>query len=357
MPRSIERAVPLSLALQGGGAHGAYTWGVLDALLEAGAVRPVAASGASAGAINAVVLAQGLAEGAGQADGGAQAAREALSRFWTTLGEKAPLDWVTQWVVGPGQSAAEGVPALNPAAQVLMHWSQYLSPSQLNPLGLNPLRELLLQQIDFTRLRVASPLRLHIAATHALTGRLRLFTAEELSVEVVLASACLPTLQPAVMIEGEPYWDGGYSANPALFPLVDEDEARDVLIVMLSALRHPALPTAAAAIRERAVEIAFNASFQREARLLGEAGARARRRPWPWWCGGSLDRRLARLRWHLIDAQEDLAHLPSQTKLLPHLAFLQRLQQLGRARAQLWLAGPGLALGRSASVDLAEVFI
>jgi NTE family protein len=343
-------AIPLSLALQGGGAHGAYTWGVLDALLEANAIEPRAASGASAGALNALLLAQGWR------DGGADGARAALTGFWQALGERVPLEWFTQWVVGPGQSTLDGLPTWTPAARVLLHWSQFLSPYQLNPLGLNPLRDLLAQHVDFERLRRECPLRLHLAATHALTGRLRLFEAHELSVEVALASACLPTLQQAVVIDGEPYWDGGYAANPALFPLVDEAGPRDVLIVMLSAMRHPHLPTSAEAIRERAAEVAFNASFLREARLIGEATARARRTWLPWLRPGSLDRRLSRLRWHLIDAQDDLAHLPAQTKLLPHQAFLQRLQQLGRVRAQGWLAGAGRDLGRTGSVDLQGVF-
>lgn len=344
------QGVPLSLALQGGGAHGAYTWGVLDVLLEAGAVRPVAASGASAGSINALLLAQGWQQG------GADGARAALAGFWQTLSDGLPLEWLTQWVVGPDQPHTDGLPAWTPAARVLLQWSQYLSPYQMNPLGLNPLRERLLAHIDFDRLRATSPVRLYLAATHALTGRLRVFGTAEVSVDVALASACLPTLQQAVVIDGEPYWDGGYSANPALFPLVDDGASRDVLIVMLSAMRHPNLPTTAEGIRERVAEIAFNASFLREARLLGQATARARGALMPWLRLGSLDRRLARLRWHLIDAQDDLAHLPSQTKLLPHQAFLLRLQQAGRQRAQLWLDGPGRSLGRAGSADLAVVF-
>lgn len=348
MPRHLPDSTALSLALQGGGAHGAYTWGVLDALLEAGAIEPRAASGASAGALNAILLAQGWLEG------GADGARAALAGFWHSLGERMPLEWFTQWVVGPGQG--EGLPAWTPAARALLQWSQYLSPYQLNPLGLNPLRDLLLNHIDFDRLRRHTPLRLYISTTQALTGRLRVFEGHELSVDVALASACLPTLQQAVVIDGEPYWDGGYAANPALFPLVEEGLPRDVLIVMLSAMRHPALPTTAEGIRERVAEVAFNGSFLREARLIGEASARARAHLLPWLRLGSLDRRLARLRWHLIDAQEDLAHLPAQTKLLPHKTFLQRLRQLGRARALQWLEGPGRALGQQGSVDLAEAF-
>ncbi|MCR5885924.1 patatin-like phospholipase family protein [Rhizobacter sp. J219] len=213
MPRFQKPS--LGLALQGGGAHGAFTWGVLDRLLEAGHFHITAISGTSAGAMNAIALADGWRRG------GADGARDALGRFWTAIGTRVPFDLLTS-----GDAAK---PGLNAAARALMHWTRLLSPYQFNPLGTNPLREVLQEQIDFEGLRAASPIALHIAATHANTGRLRLFDERELSVDAALASACLPTLHHAVVIDGEPYWDGGYSANPALFPLVRSriDELRD----------------------------------------------------------------------------------------------------------------------------------
>lgn len=332
-PRARPR---LSLALQGGGAHGAYTWGVLDALLEADRFDLDAVSGTSAGAMNALALAQGLM------DGGADGARAALQRLWLAVADQVPFEWCT--------TDDDGSASLTPVARLLLQWSQYLSPSQLNPLGLNPLRELLEQQIDFERLRRHSPVRLHIAATHANTGRLRLFDTPELSVEAALASTCLPTLHHAVMIEGEPYWDGGYSANPALAPLTAAGRADDILIIMLNPLVHVATPASAAEIRTRAIELAFTAPFLREAGLLGALCAEARQSLLRL---GALERRLARLRWHLIDAQDALAHLPSETRLIARKAFLERLRDQGRARAQDWLVSHGAAVGQRGSVDLA----
>jgi NTE family protein len=336
---SSQDTVPLSLALQGGGAHGAFTWGVLDALLERGHHRIRAVSGTSAGAVNAVALAHGLMSG------GADGAREALARLWTAVGNQMPYDWLT---VGEGDTLGLSMPA-----RALLHWTHYLSPYQLNPLGVNPLRELLLQHIDFERLRRDSPVQLFIAATHANSGQLRLFGNAELGVDAVMASACLPTVQQAVMIDGQPYWDGGYSANPALFPLIVDGRAADLLIVLLSPLHHARTPHTAAEIQERALEIGFNATFLREARLLGEVYAAARR---SWLPLGRVERRLHRMRFHLIEAQDQLGALRSETKLITHLPFLERLRDHGRARAEAWLATHGRHLGQRSSIDLRDLF-
>ncbi|MFT3956446.1 MAG: patatin-like phospholipase family protein [Piscinibacter sp.] len=328
----------LGLALQGGGAHGAFTWGVLDALLEDGRFDVGAISGTSAGAMNALALAQGLVRG------GTDAARESLASFWQAVGTQLPFELL---MVGPTDN-----PGLAPGLRALMHWTRLLSPYQLNPLGLNPLREVLAAQIDFERLRQRDAPRLFIAATHANTGRLRLFDNQSLSIEAALASACLPTLQQAVVLDGEPYWDGGYSANPALFPLVRWGPA-DLLIVSLSPLVYDSVPVSADEIRARALEFSFNAGFLREATLLAEACAEARGSRF---AIGRLERRLARLRTHLIDAHDDLGALSAESRLIAHLPFLERLRDLGRARAQRWLGEHGARVGRSASVDLAACF-
>lgn len=337
--RRTRPALPMNLALQGGGAHGAFTWGVLDALLERGLHRFDACSGTSAGALNAVALAQGWM------DGGPEGARERLAAVWQAVGTQMPFEWLT---IGEGDSLA-----LAPTARAMLRWTQLLSPYQLNPLDLHPLRDLLAAQIDFERLRRASPLRLFIAATHANSGRLRLFRERELTVASVLASACLPTLHRAVEIDGEPYWDGGYSANPALFPLVSESRPADLLIVMLSPLRHAESPRTAAQIHERGLEIAFNATFLREVQLLAQAQRLASR---SWWPAGRLERRLRRLRWHVIDAQPALGHLRVETKLIAHWPFLQRLRDLGRDAAAAWLDGQGRQAGRASSVDVGRLF-
>ncbi|MES2958399.1 MAG: patatin-like phospholipase family protein [Pseudomonadota bacterium] len=332
------RSTPISLALQGGGAHGAFTWGVLDALLEDGRFPISAVSATSAGAMNAVALAHGLAAG------GADGAREALARFWQAVGGSVSFDGL---LVGSAAS-----PGFAPAARLFMHWARLLSPLQLNPLGLNPLREVLTEQIDFERLRRTEAIRLFIAATHANSGRLRLFENADLSADAVLASACLPSLQHAVLIDGEPWWDGGYSANPALFPLV-RSGVPDVLIVMLSPLVYADVPTSADEIRARALEFSFNAAFLREATLLAESCATARASLWPF---GRLERRLARLRTHLIDSEDMLTGLSQESRLIAHLPFLESLRDLGRDRARRWLATAATDVGRSASADLARLF-
>lgn len=326
----------LALALQGGGAHGAFTWGVLDRLLEAGRHEVTAISGTSAGAMNAVALAHGLLER------GPDGAREALQRFWDAVSTKLPFEWIT---VGSSES-----PGLAPLAHAALHWTQVLSPYQLNPLGLSPLRDILAAQIDFDRLRQASRMRLFIAATQAASGHLRLFETQELTIDAVLASACLPTLHHAVHVDGEPYWDGGYSANPALFPLARLAGTRDILMVLLSPRVHESLPVTAAEIRARGTEFAFNATFLREARMLAEACAAAKASLWPF--PGPLERRLRRLRFHLVDAQPDLGALRPETRLIAHGPFLARLKELGRARAEEWLAANGRQVGRRSSTEL-----
>ncbi|MBK6717077.1 MAG: patatin-like phospholipase family protein [Burkholderiales bacterium] len=335
----------LGLALQGGGAHGAFTWGVLDALLEAGDLRITGLSGASAGALNAVALADGFTRG------GPDGARESLALLWTQVAAGAPLDG---WLAGSPEA-----PTLAPPAQWALQWTRLLSPGQWNPLQINPLRNLLAQQIDFERLRRECRLKLYLSATHANSGRLRLFGAEELSLDVLMASTCLPTLHAAVEIDGEPYWDGGYSANPPLLPLVTEAQVDDLLIVVLDPLSHGETPHNVEQIRSRAVEIAFSGPFLREAALLGELQQRAQssqRSPLRWWGRSGLEQQLRRSRVHLIDAQEALGHLSPQTRLLPHLPFLERLRDLGRERAQAWLAGEGQQLGRGSTVNLLERF-
>lgn len=337
LPRFRPRSI--GLALQGGGAHGAFTWGVLDLLLETGRFDITAISGTSAGAMNAIALAHGWRLG------GAAGARDALSRFWTAVGSSVPFELLTA-----GDATR---PGFNAAARALMHWTRLLSPYQFNPMGTNPLREVLAEQIDFDGLRHASPIKLFIAATHANTGRLRLFSSHELSIDAALASACLPTMHHAVMIDGEPYWDGGYSANPALFPLarcgVDE-----LVIVSLTPLHYTHTPRTADEIQARALEFAFNATFLREARMLAESCAEARNSAWP--LVGRLERRLRRLHLHLIDAHDDLSELAGETRLIAHLPFFENLRNLGRARAQRWLDAHGSDVGRRSSIDLAELY-
>ncbi|MDN0073476.1 patatin-like phospholipase family protein [Crenobacter sp. SG2303] len=306
---------PVSLALQGGGAHGAFTWGVLDHLLEDGRVEFDGVSGTSAGAMNAVLLADGLQRG------GRDGAREALARFWLAVSASLPFDLAFGW-------DAESV-TLAPALKLMRQWSHYFSPYQLNPFDHNPLRDIVVEQIDFERLRVQSPVRLFIAATQANSGKLRLFRHHELTAEALLASACLPTLHHAVEIDGEPYWDGAYAANPAVFPLFYECRSDDIMLVLLTPLQHENTPRSAQEIRDRALEIAFSSSFLHEMRAFARLQAFARRQVLPI---GRLERRLARSKFHVVDAQDFMRRLASETKLVAHLPFLESLRDLGREK-------------------------
>ena len=199
LPFVPARRPSLNLALQGGGAHGAFTWGVLDALLEADRFHIAGISGTSAGAINGVLVAHGLLHG------GPAAARTALDTFWSAVGARIPFEWLT---LGEDDALA-----FNPLARMMMQFSKMFAPHELNPLGRNPLRDMLAEQVDFEALRTRGTTRLAIAATHANSGRLKLFDNGSIGIDAVLASTCLPTLHHTVMVDGEPYWDGGYSAT------------------------------------------------------------------------------------------------------------------------------------------------
>jgi len=334
----------LNLGLQGGGAHGAFTWGVLDALLEDGGLGFDGVSGSSAGAMNGVVLAQGWMAG------GSDGARAALRRFWMALADTMPVD-VTQ-------HDADGGVHLAPLVKWWMAWAHYVSPAQFNPLGVNPLRELLLDQVDFEALSRRCPFRLFVAATHADSGRLRLFGARELSVDAVLASACLPTVFHAPRIDGQAYWDGGYAANPAVFPLLEGARTRDTLLVLLSPLEWPPTqPTdTAGALQARVAEIAFTAAFRREMQALVRERARRARSPWHRWLPRSWSGDEPATRFHLIEAGPELEHLAGETRMAVNARFFETLHQLGRASAGRWLARHADAVGRRDSVDLAAKF-
>lgn len=331
---------PLSLALQGGGAHGAFTWGVLDALLEDGRLRIDGISGTSAGAMNAVALAQGWMAG------GADGARAALQSFWTAVAGSMPFEIAVPAADGRNMVLAPGV-------RLMLQWSHYFSPEQLNPFDLNPLRGILEAQIDFERLRSQGPVKLFIAATNANTGKLRLFRGPELTPDMVLASACLPTLHRAITIDGETYWDGGYAANPAVFPLLEECAARDILLVMLTPLKHKATPSTAQDIRNRVLELAFSATFLREMRMFAHLREHVRR-SWPRL--GAFERRLAGTRFHAIEATEVMSELSAESKLAANMQFFDMLKRLGRERAQAWLRTHHGDVGRRGTIDLGALF-
>ncbi|HEY2190165.1 MAG TPA: patatin-like phospholipase family protein [Caldimonas sp.] len=328
----------VNLALQGGGAHGAFTWGVLDRLLEDGRVGFEGLSGTSAGAMNAVVMAHGLASA------GRDGARQALEDFWLAVARHMPFE------LGSG-AKNDAMPAAAPM-RAWLQWARFFSPAQINPLDLNPLRDIVVAQVDFERLREASDVKLFIAATQANTGKLRIFHTHELSADVVLASACLPTIHRAVEIDGEPYWDGAFAANPAVFPLYYECFARDIVIVLLAPLIYDDTPTTASEIQRRSAELAFNANFLREMRMFADVRRRAAEAPRP----GREERRLLRTNFHVIDGDPVLGELAAETRLIASRQLLEDLKELGRKQAQHWLRRHLAHVGRRSSVDLARLF-
>lgn len=330
----------INLALQGGGAHGAFTWGVLDGLLQDGRLNFEGVSGTSAGAMNAVVLADGLLRG------GRDGARAALEKFWTAVAGSLPFE-----VAVPSQDGQNV--SLVPAFKMLMQFAHYFSPHQLNPFDVNPLRKILLAQVDFERLRSESPVKLYIAATNANSGKVRLFRSPEISADAILASACLPQMARPVEIDGEPYWDGGYAANPAIYPLFYECKTSDILMVLLTPLKHKGTPHSVQEIKDRVLELAFNSTFLREMRMFAHAREYASESFFPI---GRLERRLVRLNFHVIDAQEQMYEFKTETKLAANMGFFELLRNLGRERARTWLEANYGEIGKRSTVDIGELF-
>ena len=325
----------INLALQGGGAHGAFTWGVLEQLLAQPDLSFTAISGTSAGAMNAVVVAEGWRRG------GAQGARDLLGEFWFGLAKHSGLDLLQ--------------PSLQ---QVVSHCIQTLphlfSPYDLNPLDINPLRQLLLQTVDFAGLRNDPPFALYIAATEVNSGRLRLFREYELDVDHLLASACLPSIHKAIEVDGVAYWDGGFSANPALFPLVFDNDCADLLLLMLQPLQRDRVPRSARTINNRIAEIGFQAPLLRE---LASLAAQQQRAAGRWICFTAEERALRLLRFHLLESDAFVASQERESKYDTRQAFLQQLRERGSRQAASWLDKHDRALGHYSSCDLARRFL
>ena len=329
---------PISLALQGGGAHGAFTWGVLDAILADDRLRIVGVSGTSAGAMNAVALAEGMA------DGGAEGARKQLRSFWEKIGDGARFSPIQRTLFDRmlGHWGVEQTPGF-----LWFEWmSRVASPYETNPLDLNPLRDVLKAEIDFEKVRACTGLQVFIGATNVHTGRITVFDQKELTAAHVLASACLPSLFQAVEIDGIPYWDGGYTGNPALFPLYKVSGSSDMLIVQLNRVIRKETPTSARAIENRLNEITFNASLMSELRaiefvqrLLDEGRVPADR--------------YRRLRLHRIDADRALADVAASSKVNAEPDFIALLCKRGQAAGKRWITKNYDAIGERSTLDLA----
>ena len=323
----------VNLALQGGGSHGAFTWGVLDRLLEDERLSFEGISATSAGAVNAVVLADGLAAG------GRDGARDALRVYWQKVSALSARGIFKPSLVDKGSDFG--------IEHSLGFWflkMTYLtSPYQMNPLNRNPFKELLAEAINFERVRGQTDLKLFLCATDVQTAKVKIFPGKELRLEHLLASTCLPLLMQSIEVDGEYYWDGSYAGNPAIYPLVYDCDSRDILIVHITPSERPGVPTTSPAIMNRMQEISFNTSLIREMRMIAsynkliEQGRMS---------GGKL------MFVHVIEAEEFIRAFSWTSRLNANWDFLQHLHSMGRARADQWLEANFDRLGIESTVDL-----
>jgi NTE family protein len=335
-------AKKINLALQGGGAHGAFTWGVLDAILADPRVEIAAISGASAGAMNAVALAEGYVED------GREGARRQLRRFWETVSQRANFSPIQRSLFNKllGNWDIED----NPGYLWFEFWSSTLSPYDVGLSDMNPLRDVLRDQIDFSKVRACGAIPLFISATNVETGRVTVFDPTKLDAEHVLASACLPTIFRAIEIEGVPYWDGGYVGNPALFPLFTGSESRDILIVQITRMLRPGVPQRRREIDNRLSEITFNASMLGELRAIEFVQRLVD-------FGVKLPGDYRRLFLHRIDADAALGDLKPSSKLNAERAFIEMLFERGRASGLAWLDAHHADLGQRDTIDLRSLVL
>ena len=330
----------IELALQGGGSHGAFTWGALDRILEDDRLSIEGVSGTSAGAMNAVALADGMARG------GPAEARRSLERFWSATSAAARLSPIQRSVIDVfmGNWTLDTSPSYLVADQL----SRLFSPYDLNFLDINPLRDLVTEAIDFANVNRQPGLKVFLTATNVRTGRTKIFRQPDLSVDTVMASACLPTLFKAVEIDGEAYWDGGYMGNPALFPLVDECDARDLVLIQVNPFFRPEVPRTARDIQSRLNEITFNASLLKELRSLAFL--------WEIIHHEKLDRAAYRdARIHAVRDDETMLELGVSSKMNAEWSFLTFLRDKGRAAADRWLTDHFDDIGVRNTLDLSWV--
>jgi NTE family protein len=331
----------IKLALQGGGSHGAFTWGALDRLLQDDRIEIEAIVGTSAGAMNTALLADGLAAG------GPDLARRMLRHFWERTAELAAASPMQPSPID--RLSSPGSMAFSPGWRVADVMLKLFSPYQINPLNRNPLREVLEEVVDFARLRAAPGPAAFVCATNVLNGRLRVFERRELSAAAVMASACLPQLFQAVEVDGEHYWDGGFSGNPPIFPLIYMGGGQDIVIIQLNPINIPEVPRDMRAIMDRINTLAFNSSLMREMRMIRFVTDLIDR--------GDLDgERYLRLFIHTIDAEAELAAFDPASKLNADRGFLDHLFKLGSAQAERFLATHWDAIGLRSSTDVEEKF-
>ena len=335
MPANAKKPLLIDLALQGGGSHGAFTWGVMDRLLEEPSLQIEGISGTSAGAMNAAVMVSGFEHG------GVEGAKAALETFWKATadgGRYSPLQRGPLALLS-GKWTLEN----SPVYMGFEMMSRMFSPYDLNPLNAHPLRSILAETVDFDYLAKAK-LQLFITATNVRTGVGRVFRNAEITPDVLIASACLPTMFQAVEIDGEAYWDGGFVGNPTITPLVRETDSHDTILVQINPIVRDAVPKTAREILNRLNEVAFNAPLVKELRMIALLNKVAD-------VGDGEGRRWAQMRIHRI-ASDRVSEVDSSSKLITEWPFLLKLRDEGRRCAELFLAEHGSNLGKRSTLDL-----
>ncbi|HPK52868.1 MAG TPA: patatin-like phospholipase family protein [Smithellaceae bacterium] len=340
---SVAEKKRLNLALQGGGAHGAFTWGVLDRLLDDERIEIEGIVGTSAGAVNAAILAYGLETG------GNKNAQELLGKFWqinSEFGRYTPLQPTACDKIFGRKGSMEH----SPYWLMFDYLSRMFSPYQWNPGHSNLFQDIIEQLIDFERLRQSRKIKLYICATNVLTGRLKVFETHEMRPEMILASACLPSLFHAAEIDGQYYWDGGYMGNPPIFPVIYNTSCQDVLIVQINPINIPEVPQSANAILDRINTLSFNSSLMREMRAIHFVTALIEK--------GELDAtKYKHTHIHTIDAEEEMSKLDASSKMNLDMDFLKDLFETGRKKADEFLNDHYDAIGKKSSTDIAAKFL
>ncbi|MCS6795317.1 MAG: patatin-like phospholipase family protein [Raineya sp.] len=332
----------LAVALQGGGSHGAFTWGVLDRLLEEENLKLDGFCGTSAGAMNATVLAYGLMLG------GREKARELLHLFWTKISESSRFSLLQPtWL---DKLNSEGNMDYSPGFLYFEFLSMFSSPFQFNPLDYNPLRDVLLEIVDFDKLKSCQETKLFVCATNVRTGRAKVFDLKNISIDAVMASGCLPFLFKTVTIDGEDYWDGGYMGNPPIFPLIDGTNCSDILIVQVNPIHIEKSPTEAPAIRDRINEISFNTPLMLEMRKVAFIDRLLD-------MGINPEGKFRRIYIHQINPEKDIAEYNVSSKLNATWDFIEHLFKMGRRYASEWLDLHYDSIGVRSSCDIRKTFL
>ncbi len=336
----------INLAIQGGGAHGAFAWGVIDRLLEDGRIHLEGISGTSAGSMNAVVLAYGLLVG------GREGAREKLRNFWQDVSKSGKLynpcqqlPWEKFWY---GNNMEHAI--FYQMFQAMTHW---FSPYQLNPQDFNPLKDILEANVDFDRLNDCQITKLFLSATNVRTGQVKVFRTEEITAQSTLASACLPDIFKAVEIDGEYYWDGGYSGNPVLFPFFYHVESSDIMIIHVNPIERSAPPMLPSEIFNRVNEISFNSALLKEFRAIDFVHKLMDKD----WIKEEYKEKFKYIFLHSVSADKALADLSAASKFSSDWDFLLMLYNRGRAKMSEWLYRHFDNLGKRSSVNLDEKLV